>query len=136
MSSIIKELIAEHKIILKHVDILKNGVDNPELIKNSYSQLKELLIAHLQKEDNKLYPLLKKIAQGDPNRSRLLAKYIKEIITISDEVINFFSLYKEPEAGINFTSDLGAIIGKLSVRISFENNIFFKEFEKDIEAVN
>jgi iron-sulfur cluster repair protein YtfE (RIC family) len=136
MSNIIKELISEHVCILKHVEILKNSKDSPEIIRNSYFQLKELLITHLKKEDEELYPLLKKIAKDDPNRSRLLAKYINEIITISGEILNFFSLYKEPESGINFIADLGTVIGKLSVRISFENNIFFKEFEKDVEDMS
>jgi len=135
MSNIIKELIDEHNIILKYLDIFKNTDGNSDIIKNSYFQLKSLLIKHLKKEDEKLYPLLKEIAKNDPNRSRLIDRYIDEIVAISHEVITFFTKYKEPETGINFISGLGAIIGKLSIRINLENNIFFKEFEEDMKAM-
>ena len=88
---------------------------------------KNLLVAHLQKEDRELYPLLD-AAKGASQRTG--RKFGAEMKKMSDGVLGFFAKYADGGSGLEFARDYGQLVGALRARIRNEELILYPAFEK------
>lgn len=131
MAMLIEDLKKEHAEIaglLKEVKML--GVGSREG-KAKLLLAKEGLLSHLKKEDEQLYPVLKKEAEKSPELKRTLEIFANEMDSISEVVLNFFEKYSgSAPSGIGFAKDLGGIFVGLETRIRREENILYREYEK------
>jgi iron-sulfur cluster repair protein YtfE (RIC family) len=92
---------------------------------------KDGLLSHLKKEDEQLYPVLKREAEKNPELKRTLDIFAQEMEKISGVVLSFFEKYSSATtSGLEFAKDLGGVFAGLETRIRREENILYKEYEK------
>ncbi len=130
MSKLIDELKKEHSLILDtlfKVNVLdvisKEGQDK-------LFETKSVLLAHLKKEDEKLYPVLRKAAEKDENLKRTLDIYANDMEGISTSAREFLDKYAEGSSGSELANDFGIISVFLYKRIQSEEEVLFKEYER------
>lgn len=130
MSQLIVELKKEHAAIANILgEASKLGITSKE------GQLKLMdakkgLLAHLKKEDDQLYPALKRAAQNDKNLELTLDVYAKDMDGISKAAIAFFANYAQGGSGIEFAKDIGGLFSTLKSRIRKEEDVLYKEYDR------
>ncbi|TAN60490.1 hemerythrin domain-containing protein [bacterium] len=131
MSVLIEDLKKEHAEVaglLKEVKRL--GIGSREG-KAKLLLAKDGLLSHLKKEDEQLYPVLKKESEKNEELKRTLEIFAHEMEGISGAVLNFFEKYSgSAPSGLEFAKDLGGIFVGLETRIRREENILYREYEK------
>lgn len=130
MSRLIEQLKKEHRLIAEHLQAAyQHGAGTKaghiELIK-----AKNALLGHLKKEDQYLYPPLREAAKRDANLAWTLELYAKDMQEVTRTAIAFFEKYIQAGSGLEFGKDFGALLGRLKIRISNEENELYKEYEK------
>ncbi len=126
MSLLIQILVDEHQRLRKCFDELQKLGAASEDGKSKLKETKYLLIEHLKKEDDGLYPELEKYS-NDPAMAKSFGTEMKGI---SAQALSFFNKYINGGSGLEFAKELGGIIGAIKNRISREENILFTEYEK------
>lgn len=130
MAILIDELKSEHS---KIVDVLNEVKGKDIRLKETQEKLlsaKAGLLAHLNKEDEKLYPVLKRAAEKDKNLQQTLDMFAKDMEDISSFALSFFDKYSQGGLGIEFAQDFGRLTATLSGRIRKEENVLFVAYEK------
>ena len=90
-----------------------------------------MLLAHLNKEDQHLYPVLRQAAESDEKLRSTLTDYALDMDKISSDVMAFFSLYEAGDnTAENFQSDCKNIITALSKRIAKEEAVLYKTYDQ------
>ncbi|WP_257281532.1 MULTISPECIES: hemerythrin domain-containing protein [unclassified Endozoicomonas] len=131
MSQLIEEFKNEH---LQISDLLLQarevGIGNQQG-QNLILSAKKMLLAHLNKEDKYLYPVLREAAENDESLKSTLTDYALDMDKISAEVMIFFSLYENNDNTIeNFQQDCNNILRALSKRITKEEAVLYKTYDK------
>lgn len=131
MSKLIQEFKSEHlqisDLLLKAREI---GVDNQEG-RDLIISAKKMLLAHLNKEDRYLYPVLREAAESDESLKSTLTDYALDMDKISSDVMAFFALYETGEnTDQNFRMDCNNIMNALSKRIAKEETVLYKTYDR------
>ena len=99
MSDIIKELKNEHTIIIDDIyNIERLGIYSKEG-KNKYFTTKRDFLAHLKKEDEKLYPVLRKAAERNKEFKKKLAYFSENEEKVTEAALQFFYTYSAESSG-------------------------------------
>jgi hypothetical protein len=93
-------------------------------------ELKRVLEAHLKSEDRCFYPALKKAAETDADLRRELFLLAADMEKITAAVEAFFRKEELDPLGKDIPAEFGRISGLIKSRISREENILMREFEK------
>lgn len=93
-------------------------------------ELKRVLEAHLKSEDQNFYPVLKKAAETDAVLRRELFLFAADMDKITAMATAFFQKEENDPLGKDIPVEFGRISGLIKSRISREENILMKEFEK------
>ncbi len=129
MVKLIEEFKKEHSLI---VDTLsksrKIGVDSREG-QDKILSAKDFILAHLKKEDEKLYPLLRKAAKSSQRLKELLGEFDKDMNEITSYTLEFFNDYTAT-TGSELAMELEKFVTMLERRILREETFLFAEFEK------
>lgn len=131
MSQLIQEFKSEH---LQISDLLLQarevGVGNQQGRDLIFSA-KKMLLAHLNKEDQYLYPVLREAAENDESLKSTLTDYALDMDKISADVMVFFTLYESGDNTVeHFQQDCNNIIKALSKRITKEEAVLYKTYDK------
>ena len=139
MSALIEEFKREHaKIIAMLNEVKEFGI----LSKEGQAKLmtiKAHLLAHLKKEDEKLYPVLRKEAEDNERLKNTLDLFAMDMEKVSSVVQKVFDKYSEGEIDENFPRTNGAedfsinfdsLFAALSTRIKNEENALYEEYEE------
>lgn len=125
-----EELKKEHAWLVETLNKVKEiGVTSKEG-KEKLLLAKTGLIGHLKKEDEKLYPALRKEAQGNEQLKRLLDSFAKDMENISKATMIFFDKYSSGSEGSEFAKDFGNLVASLGGRIRKEEVVLYPEYEK------
>jgi DUF438 domain-containing protein len=90
---------------------------------------REALLAHLNKEDEQLYPYLREKAAQNPDLQRTLDSFAADMQKISTAALDFFDRYTSPEAEHSgFVREAAHLIGTLQSRILREESILYPEY--------
>ena len=131
MSKLVEELKKDHGLI---VDVLKEVKDLGIGSKQGRDKLllaKNGLLAHLKKEDEQLYAVLKRAAENDPSLKRTLDVFAQDMGEISKFALNFFDKYSKSESSsLDFAKDFGNLFATLGARIRKEENILYNAYDK------
>jgi len=125
---IIDDLKGEHKLlfrILDEVELL--GVSNKPGQEKLMSA-KSILLAHLAKEDEKLYPVLHKLAETNDTLEGLLEVFSEEMSEISQKAILFFDKYTGATSYNEFYKDFIILSDILRHRMENEETLLYPEF--------
>ncbi len=129
MSALIEEFKRDHAEIIA----MLNEVREPGILsKEGQAKLmfiKAHLLAHLKKEDEKLYPVLRKEAEHNKNLKKEVAMFTMDPEYVSRVVSEFFDKYSGGEIDGNFSVNFESLCASLSARIRNEEDALYKEYE-------
>jgi hypothetical protein len=129
MSILTKELKKDHLEIVAALDEIKElGI----LSKEGQAKLlsaKERLLAHLKKEDEQLYPLLKKEAKNNKQLKSALDLCAIDMENVSRIVLEFFDKYSGEVSGEELQREFENLSVALGKRIRNEEDILYEEYD-------
>ena len=129
MSILIEELKKEHSGIIATLNevrklgiLSKEGQDKLTFVQTS-------LLAHLEMEDDQLYPILRKQAENNKDLKNTLDLFEMDMENVSTIVREFFDKYSEEFSGEELPEDFENLFAALSKRISNEEASLYEEYE-------
>ncbi len=129
MSALIEELKREHAEIIAMLSEVKElGI----LSKQGQARLmsaKAHLLAHLKKEDERLYPVLRKEAKHNKNLKKEVAMFAMDPEYVSRVVSEFFDKYSGGEIDEDFSVNFESLFAAISARIRNEEDALYEEYE-------
>lgn len=129
-TKLIEELKKDHAVIFDCLDRAKElGINTAEGQK-SLLAAKSSLLGHLAKEDGWLYPLLRRAAEADNRTKSLLDAFARDMEGVSKAATDFLNKYAGGGSGIDFARDFGRFFITLKMRMTKEESILYREFEK------
>ena len=129
MSILIEELKKEHSGIIATLnEVRKLGILSKEgQYKLTFVQTS--LLAHLEMEDDQLYPILRKQAENNKDLKNTLDLFEMDMENVSTIVQEFFDKYSEEFSGEKLQEDFEKLFASLSKRISNEEAALYEEYE-------
>ncbi len=130
MSALIDEFKKDHSEI---IDTLKEIKELGVLSEEGQAKLisaKESLLEHLRKEDELLYPVLKKEAEHNERLKELLDVFAKDMENVSRVVMDFFDKYSEDVIDSAVTDEFEHLFAAFRNRIRHEEDLLYEEHEK------
>ena len=130
MSALIDEFKKDHSEI---IDTLKEIKELGVLSEEGQAKLisaKESLLEHLRKEDELLYPVLRKEAEHNEKLKELLDVFAKDMENVSRVVMDFFDKYSEDVIDSAVTDEFEQLFAAFRNRIRHEEDILYEEYEK------
>ena len=129
MSDIIKELKNEHTFIIDEIyNIERLGIYSKEGRKKLFAAKSDFL-AHLEKEDKKLYPVLIKAAERNKEFKKKLDHFSQNEEKVTEFALQFFDTYSAGSSGVEYKLDCERLYSSLKARILNEE-ILYKEYKK------
>ncbi len=129
MSILIKELKKDHLEIAAALDEIKElGI----LSKEGQAKLlsaKEHLLAHIKKEDEQLYPVLKKAAKNNEQLKSALDLCAIDMENVSRIVLEFFDKYSRGVSEEELQREFEGLSVALGKRIRNEEDILYEEYD-------
>lgn len=97
--------------------------------------VKSCLIEHLNKEDEKLYPVLYKAAEQNKKLKELLELLANDLQTLSIGVTKFFDIYDRGVLDMKFVEEFENLFVALRNRIKNEEDILYDEYEVTDQSI-
>jgi hypothetical protein len=88
------------------------------------------LLAHLKKEDERLYPVLRKEAAHNKNLKKEVDMFAMDPEYVSRVASEFFDKYSGGEMNDSFSINFESLLAALSARIRNEEDALYEEYEK------
>jgi len=130
MSALIDEFKKEHSEI---IDILKEvkhlGILSEEG-QAKFISAKESFLEHLKKEDEQLYPVLRKEAGHNKKLKEILDVFTMDMENVSKVVLDFFDKYSEEDIDNAVPSEFEHLFAAFRNRIRNEEDILYEEYKK------
>ena len=129
MSILIEELKKEHSGIIATLnEVKKLGILSKEG-QDKLISVQTSLLAHLEMEDDQLYPILRKQAENNKDLKNTLDLFEMDMENVSTIVQEFFDKYSEEFSGEELPEDFENLFAALSKRISNEEAALYEEYE-------
>ena len=132
MSILIEELKKEHSEILATLNEVKQLGILSEEGQDKLISLEVGLLAHLEMEDDQLYPVLKKEAEHSNSIKGTLELFAIDMENVSKIVREFFEKYSEGFSGVELdqlSEDFENLFSALTKRICNEEESLYEEYE-------
>jgi hypothetical protein len=129
VSILIDELKKEHSEILATLnEVKKLGILSKEG-QDKLTSLEVSLLAHLEMEDDQLYPAFKKEAEHNNSINDTLELFALDMEGVSKIVREFFEKYSEEFSGDELSEDFENFLAALNKRICNEEESLYEEYE-------
>ena len=129
MTILIEELKEEHSEIVAALnEVKKLGILSKEG-QDKLMSVQTSLLAHLEMEDDQLYPDLRKEAEHNKDLKNTLDLFEMDMENVSTIVREFFDKYSEECSGEELSEDFESLLAALSKRISNEEESLYEEYE-------
>ncbi len=129
MSVLIEELKKEHSEIVAALnEVKKLGILSKEG-QDKLISVQTSLLAHLEMEDDQLYPVLRKEAEQSKDLKNTLDLFEMDMENVSTIVREFFDKYSEEFSGEELSEDFEKLFTALSKRIGNEEAALYEEYE-------
>lgn len=133
MTTLVNELKSEHAKIATVLEKVSNlGIFTPAAQK-MLLEAKDRLLSHLKKEDERLYPVLRKEAENNSELKRTIDHFAKDMEAISQAALDFFDKYAKGGSGFEFAKDFGRLFSNLANRIYREESILYQKYNEIME---
>ena len=134
MNNLIDQLKAEHQeISLLLTEIKKSGILTDEAHSKLIS-VKSMILKHLQKENEELYPVLNLRAKNNKILKNNMQVLSLEMKTIIEKIARFYQKYEDSGYGIEFNLDFGNLFNLILQRFSNEERVLYAEYIKIMNA--
>jgi len=127
--SLIEELKNSHSEIIAMLDRISELGFYSEKGKSLLLSAKDKILAHLEKENEELYPIIRKAASSDERLRRILDIIAKDMEDVKEKALQFYEKYSKGGSDREFSKDYGEILWVIRNRIQREEEILFKEYE-------
>ncbi len=129
MTLLIAEVTKEHSEIVNTLDDIKKlGVLSKEG-QDKLVSLESSLLAHLEIEDDQLYPLLRKEAEQNKDLKNTMDLFELDMENVSKLVRDFFDKYTDEFSGEELPEDFENLCAVLSKRINNEEDSLYEEYD-------
>ena len=130
MTALIEEFKREHSEIVAILNEVKElGIHSKEGQAKLMSA-KESLLAHIKKEEEQFYPVLRKEAEINKQLESILDLLAVSMMDASRVALEFFDKYSRGVSGKEFSKEFENLIIALDKRIRNEEDILFPVYEK------
>ncbi|MEM5340000.1 hemerythrin domain-containing protein [Paraburkholderia azotifigens] len=123
--SLITTLKHDHEEIFRLLDECRSLGVGSEEGRRKLKQLRGVVVAHLAREDQKLYPAMQK---HDATRA-LGDMYAQEMRAMSAEILGFFDSLDTGRSGLESAREIGRVISHLRQRMTREEVRLYPAFE-------
>ena len=130
MSKLIEELKEEHSALKGLLYEVYNYISSTEKKVEFVTKLKEIVVAHITKEDAELYPFLKKEAENDQNLKIKLDLFAKDWAGISDFANYYIEKYSQGKFDGSFADDTAKLLSTLRQRMMKEEISLYSEYDR------
>lgn len=125
MSDLVNSLKNEHRAIQGLLQETRQAGITTAEGRAKLKKAKVLLLSHLEKEDQQLYPVL--MNRGD---AAMAGSFAEEMRAISAQVVAFFEKYEAGGDDFQFAVDFGKVLGLLNNRIRREEASLYRHYER------
>jgi len=129
MTNLIEELKKEHRIMLDALSEVKKLGISSSTARERLLSTKNLLIAHITKEDEQYYSALRKAAENDKALKVMLDYFSEDMKAVSEKAMHFFEKYSQGGDETEFEGDIILFCMMLMDRISAEEKNLFRRFD-------
>jgi hypothetical protein len=119
----------QHQFLLDELEHINHLGIGEATAKARLMTIKDVLLAHLHLEDEKLYPPLQIAALTHPSIKRTLEAFATEMEVVTTLALAFFAKYEHADNWQDFPKDYGHLCGKLKIRIQREENFLYPLFD-------
>src|SRR5512143_2009933 len=130
MTNLIEELKNEHKIILDILNQVKTLGITSKIGQEKLLSARDLLISHMNKEDEKYYPAFTRAAANNKDLKVMLDYFVKDMEVVSKKAIDLFNKYSQGGDEAEFAGDFKLLYMTLKDRIRIEEETLFKKFNQ------
>jgi hypothetical protein len=130
MSELIEEFKVEHSKILALLNEVKKLGIHSEEGRSRLISAKESLVEHLNKENEQLYPVLRKEAEHNKTLQNELDIFAIEPEYLTRVVLEFFDDYSGGAIDKDFQINFESLYAALNARIRNEEEALYQEYEK------
>ncbi len=130
MSILIEELKKEHSEIIATLNEVRELGILSEEGQAKLRSAKESLLEHLKKEDERLYPVLRKEAEHNKKLKEILDVFAMDMENVSKIVLEFFDKYSEEVIDSAVQGEFKDLFAAFRNRIRNEEDILYEEHEK------
>ncbi len=117
----INELKKEHSIIIDALNEIRKLGSYSREVYNKILSIQEGLLAHLNKEDEKLYPLLRNAVKSNRKLQEKINVFVENIGAVSNAAFDFFGNYPTKIRG-QLAKETEWLIETLTWRILYEKD--------------
>jgi hypothetical protein len=130
MADLVAELKKEHAAISGLLGEIKaRGFGSPD-VPRKLLLARHGLSGHLRKEDERLYPVLRRAAERDARLRHMVEVFAREMTEVARAAHDFFTTYAEGGDGAAFVRDFGRVAALLTARIRNEEALLYAAYEK------
>ena len=130
MSALIEEFKKKHSGFVEALrEVEKLGI----LAKEGQAKLlsvKQSLIEHLKKEDEKFYPVLREAARHNMKLKDALEVFAEDLKSVSGFVFGFFDRYEKGVLDERLSRDFETLCMVIRNRMENEENVLYEEYDK------
>lgn len=131
MSNLIDELRNEHRIMLDVLDQVRGlGISSPTG-QEKFLSIRNLLVSHMNKEDERYYPALKREAESNEALKLTLDYFARDMEVVSRKAMQLFDKYAQGGPETEFSGDVKLLYMLLRDRIRIEEDTLFKKYGGD-----
>ncbi len=130
MSALIEEFKKEHSKILETLNEVKKLGIHSEEGRSKLISAKEYLLKHLNKENEQLYPVLRKEAEHNKNLKNELDMFAIDPQHLTSVVHEFFEDYSGGDTDKDFQINFESLFASLNTRIRNEEESLYHEYEE------
>jgi len=131
MIKLIEELKNEHKLILDILDQVKTLGISSRSGREKLLSARDLLIAHMTKEDEMYYPELRRAAENSRDLKIMLDYFLKDMEDVSNKAMHLFSKYSQGGDEAEFAGEIKLLYVTLRDRIQTEEHVLFSKFNPE-----
>ena len=134
MTRLIEELKNEHKLILDILDQVKTLGVSSRSGREKLLSARDLLIAHMTKEDEMYYPELRRAAENNKELKIMLEYFVKDMEDVSSKAMHLFNKYSHGGDEEEFAGEIKLLYVTLRDRIQTEEHTLFNKFDPGHDA--
>ncbi len=135
MLNLIDQLRLEHTELSTSFGSLRDVDISSEEGRGRLKSIKSLLLSHLRRENEELYPKLREVATNDQKLGRTIEWFTRDTARITAVLILFFDQYADGGDKIAFMRDFKRLGTILNALIEQEEKFIFDEYS-DIAVDN
>ncbi len=128
MNDLIEELKKEHAKILGILGQVKETGIASAAGRETLVAARDLLLAHMRKEDAAYYPELRKAAAGRPELKVLMDYFLADMEAVSGKALRFFEKFQHGGDEAEFAGGIKLLYLVIKDRILTEEETLFRKF--------